>query len=210
MTEQDIVDKVRAILNDLGESESLTLLSEDTVRLEEYIRSAIPDAVLVVQQNSPRLCVNPKSGTATATVVDTATGFVTVAVPSDYVRLVSLKMSAWNRAAVQSYGYGSEEWKHQQNSVTRSGADNPVVTDGYGGDGKHRLETYTPDTSKTVVDSFVYEARYDAGKGLENLTGGDDLASAVCYMTASLVCRYFENRDTAEDLAKVAMGLVPQ
>lgn len=60
MTEQEIISKVKAILNEIGEEETLSLLSEDTVKIEEYIKVVIPDAVSLVQMNSPVRCVNKK------------------------------------------------------------------------------------------------------------------------------------------------------
>lgn len=48
MTEQEIISKVKAILNEIGEEETLSLLSEDTVKIEEYIKAVIPDAVSLV------------------------------------------------------------------------------------------------------------------------------------------------------------------
>lgn len=207
MTGDEIVSKVRSIMNDLGEDESLTLLSEDTVKLEEYIKSAIPDAVLLVQQNSSVRSVNAKTYTATATA-DTSSGFVAVQVPDKYVRIIALKMSSWDKAVSETYAYGSEQYRRQSNEVTRSGAANPIVIEGYTSDGKRRLEMYDP-TKNGKFDLFVYEAEYDPSEGLANLSANDPLAVAVCYMTASLVYRYFENTATAEELAKVSLSLIP-
>lgn len=208
MTEDEIVKKVRSIMNDLGEDESLTLLGEDTVKLEEYIRSAIPDAVLLVQQNSSVGSVNAKTETVTATA-DAATGFLSVGVPTDYVRMIALRMSSWDKAVSETYAYGSEQYRRQSNAVTRSGASNPVVIEGYGSDGKRVLEMYDPKKGSGTVTTFVYEASYKSSEGLSGLSSGDALAAAVCYMTASLVYRYFENTSTAEELAKVSLGLIP-
>lgn len=207
MTEDEIVSKVRSIMNDLGEDESLTLLSEDTVKLEEYIKSAIPDAVLLVQQNSSVRSVNAKTYTATA-AADATSGFVTVEVPDKYVRIIALKMLSWDKAVSETYAYGSEQYRRQSNEVTRSGAVNPIVIEGYNSSGKRRLEMYDP-TKKGEFDLFVYEAEYDPSEGLANLDANDPLAVAVCYMTASLVYRYFENTATAEELAKISLSLIP-
>ena len=39
MTETEIISKVRAIMNEIGEEASLSLLSEDTVKMDEYIKA---------------------------------------------------------------------------------------------------------------------------------------------------------------------------
>ena len=51
MIETEIISKVRSIMNEIGDEDSLTLLSEDTVKLDEYIKSVIPDAVNIVIEN---------------------------------------------------------------------------------------------------------------------------------------------------------------
>lgn len=48
MTKQGIIDKTRAIMNEIGEEENLSLLSEDTVKAAEYIESVIPDAINLI------------------------------------------------------------------------------------------------------------------------------------------------------------------
>lgn len=208
MTEDEIVIKVRSIMNDLGEDESLTLLSEDTVKLEEYIRRAIPDAVLLVQQNSSVRSVNAVTSAATVTE-DATTGFVKIDVPEDYVRMIAIKLASWDKAVSETYAYGSEQYRRQCNTVTRSGAANPIVIEGYKPDGKRVLEMYDPKKTSKSTELFVYESSYDSSKGLSTLNGNDPLAVAVCYMTASLVYRYFENTATAEELAKVSLSLIP-
>ena len=38
-------------MNEIGEEENLSLLSEDTVKLAEYIESVIPDAINLIAQD---------------------------------------------------------------------------------------------------------------------------------------------------------------
>ena len=68
MTEQEIIKKVRVIMNEAGEEAKLSLLSEDTVNLDEYIKSSIPDAVNIVIANSPVRCVNKKQSAQKAEI----------------------------------------------------------------------------------------------------------------------------------------------
>ena len=68
MTEQDIINKVRVILNEAGEESSLSLLSEDTVKLSDYIKGCIGDAVTLVQQRVSPMSVNSKVVNAPAQV----------------------------------------------------------------------------------------------------------------------------------------------
>ena len=61
MTAQDITTKVRAIMNEAGAEETLTLLSEDTVKLDTYIESVIPDASNLILSVSPVRYINTKA-----------------------------------------------------------------------------------------------------------------------------------------------------
>ena len=48
-------------MKEKGEEQSLSLLSEDTLKLDDYIKAVIADAVSFVQSNSHVRCVNKKS-----------------------------------------------------------------------------------------------------------------------------------------------------
>lgn len=52
MTEADIVTKVRTLMNESGGAETAELLTDDTLKLDDYIVSVIPDAVALAQSLS--------------------------------------------------------------------------------------------------------------------------------------------------------------
>ncbi len=209
MTEQEIVSKTRAIMNEIGEEESLSLLSEDTIKIEEYIKSVIPDAVGIVQMNSPVRCVNKKNGLPSdKTITPNADGMCTIPLPDDYISLVAVKLSNWKRACIVSYGMDSEEYKRQCNPVTVAGTYKPVCIDGYDGEGKRILMLYSA-KAQTDIETFVYEAKYTTSSGLD-VDPEEPIASAVCYMAASLVYSIFENQKTAEAMKLIAINLIPK
>lgn len=209
MTEQEIVDKVKAIMNEIGEEENLSLLSEDTVKIEEYIKSAIPDAVALVQLNSPVRCVNKKMGAVNSGNADSS-GKCVVALPADYVTLIAIKLSEWKRACVTAYAMSSEEYKRQCNPYTKAGSNKPVCVLGYSNTGAKELWLYSVKESGNFnVELFVYESKYDSTQGLD-LENNDPIAISVCYMTASLVYSYFENKPTADEMKAVALSYIPQ
>lgn len=209
MTEQEIVSKVKAIMNEIGEEENLSLLSEDTVKIEEYIKSAIPDAVSVVQLNSPVRCVNKKVVQGKTGTADTE-GRCTVELPDDYVSLIAIKLSQWRRACIVAFSMNSEEYKRQCNSYTKAGINKPVCVLGYNATGTKELWLYSvPKGAEFTVDLFAYEARYNSADGID-LESNDPLAIAVCYMTASLVYSYFENKQTSDEMKSIAISYIPQ
>lgn len=207
MTEQEIITKVRAIMNEVGEEAGLKLLSEDTVKLDEYIKCSIPDAVNIIIFNSPVRCVNKKSGaTSRVTFSSEGTGYVTI--PDDYVSLIAFKMSGWKRMVSVLHPVTSEEYKIQTNEFTRSGTHKPVCFLNYDKTGKRILEFFAVGTSTpATIDTFVYEGRYKPEEGID-LQANDPLAASICYMCASLVYSIFENEKTAKEMQTVSLNLI--
>lgn len=198
MNQTAIITKVKSIMNELGAAESLSLISEDTLKVEDYIEKAIPDAVAWAQLHSKKP-VNPKSATPTMTSSD---GLYIITCPTDYARIIALKLSSWKSTVSETYPYGSEEHKQQENQYTRSTTSNPKAIEGVNASGAKVIEAYAPASS--TISKFVYEANYDSTAGL-NLQPNDPVALSVFYMTASLVYEYFENHTQAEQLKKTAV-----
>lgn len=207
MTEQAIVDKVRVIMNEAGEETTLSMLSEDTLKISDYIRESIPDAVALVQMNSPVRSVNAKMYSPVLTMM-TGDGCYRADVPDDYVSLIGAKMSKWSRGCVGTSDFQSEEYKRQCNPVTRSGKNAPVCVYGPGIGGKMYIYLY-PGLSGDTMEYFSYEGRYTPGSGLP-LSEDDPLLLAVCYMTASLVYSIFENKQSAEKMEQIASKFIPK
>lgn len=209
MTEQEIIAKVRAVLNEIGKEENFTLLTEDTVKIDEYIKSSIPEAVLLVQQNSPVRCVNKKSGVGTVDALSVENGASILPLPDDFVSLIAVKLSSWRRICASMHDMNSEEYKWQCNSYTVNGVNKPVCIYGYASNGVQSLLLYPSDASNPILEMFVYEARYSSADGL-GLEDGDPLLGAICYMAASLVYSIFENENSAKALRAIALSLIPK
>lgn len=208
MTQDQIITKVRSIMNEAGADETLSLLSEDTVKLDEYIKSCIPDAVNLVVINSPFRCVNKKAYTP-AQIHNNGDGTGYVDLPTDYISLIAFKMTAWKKTVVKAAPANSLVYAAQCNPVTRAGKNKPVCVINYVS-GDRVLEYYSIGISDTpAVSLFLYEAKYDSTAGL-NLEENDPIAIAVCYMCASLVYSIFENSNTAKEMKLNALSLIPQ
>lgn len=209
MTEQEIIAKVRAIMNEIGEEAKLSLLGEDTIKLDEYIKSAIPDAVNIIIANSPVRCVNKKLGSTTP-VVPGENGKGYIMLPDDYVSLIAFKLSGWKRMTAILYPITSEEYKVQSNEFTRSGTHKPMCFLNYNETGQKILEYYAIGTTNPVtVETFVYEGKYNSEEGID-LAANDPLAIAICYMCASLVYSIFENKETAKEMQTISLNLIPK
>ena len=124
MTKQGIIDKTRAIMNEIGEEENLSLLSEDTVKLAEYIESVIPDAINLIAQDENVSIALLNTGNMTSGGTSSE-GCTVIPLPQDFLRFVSLRLSGWKREVQRVSPFGSEDYKIQHNAVTRSGVNKP-------------------------------------------------------------------------------------
>lgn len=204
MTQQEIIDRVRALMNEIGADEEPSSLSEDSVRLGDYIAEAIPDAVSLVQKNVPAGSVNPKAANVeTLSLQSNGDGTGRLLLPDDYVRLRSLKLTGWRRVCTQASTTDSPLYLAQQNENTRAGKDKPVCIEQMDANGNRVLEYYSQNlTGVPVLEHFVYEARYNPNDGVR---GKNPLfLSAICYICASLVYMMFENKASAEAMMSLA------
>lgn len=206
MTQDEIIAKVRLIMNEVGADQVLSLLNEDLVKLDEYIGGCISDAVNIIAANSKFACVNKKSKTFTDSDVksyDNGSGYIVL--PDDYISLIALKMDGWNRTVLNAAHGGSELALAQYNKYTRAGKNKPVCVLAESKEGKI-LELY-PVHGDSKVEMFLYEAKYSDG-----ITGNPEepISIAICYMCASLVYSIFENKATSEQMKAIAVELIPK
>lgn len=201
MTRQEVIDKVRTIMNETGQEEQLSLLSEDTVKLDEYISSVIPDAVNILSANEnvdPFLlpCGSSSSGSQSSDGTCTV-----VTLPSDFLRFVAARCSGWKREVQRVFPYGGEEYKIQHNSVTTGGVNKPSCVFAHNGSskcvecfpaGSLLYFNYVRKTSESTLDS-----------SLSALDGA--LTGALCYLCAYLVYNIFEMPATGKQMYEIAM-----
>lgn len=207
MTQGEIIAKVRIIMNEAGADQVLALLNEDSVKLDEYIKGCIPDAVNIIAANSRYTCVNKKSKTFVLSEihVNSQSGGGHIVLPEDYISLIALKMEGWGRIVVNTVSNDSELALQQSNKYTRAGKCKPVCILSQNENGKI-IELY-PINANPKVDMFLYEAKYTDG-----ITSGEEepISIAICYMCASLVYSIFENKDTSEQMKAIAVELIPK
>lgn len=111
MTKQGIIDKTRAIMNEIGEEENLSLLSEDTVKLAEYIESVIPDAINLIAQDENVSIALLNTGNMTSGGTSSE-GCTVIPLPQDFLRFVSLRLSGMEKR-------GSEKFLHLEVKTIR-------------------------------------------------------------------------------------------
>lgn len=191
MTIADITTKVRTIMNEAGEEDILHLLSDDTLKLTQYIESAIPDAVNAISRIAPLNYLNASEGDVSITSID---GFGVITLPSDFLRLSALKLKGWKRAVGMIHLFGSEEYNIQHNEYSCSGVNKPVCLFS----GGKEIEC----VPSGEIEYFRYVKAATPESSLDILK--PELHYGLCYMCASLVYEIFENIPSAERMRVIA------
>lgn len=204
--ENTLVEKVRVLLNEADGDSGVSLISDDTLLLDKHIKALLPEAVLFVQMNKNSGTVNVKS-TNSADLSKNLMEGAEVQLPSDYIRLVSLKLTSWLVPCRFAYASGSRMESLQKNKYMRAGASSPVCFEACNDYMENVLIAYpAPKSGSDVyVEHLVYEARYNPAEGI---TGGDEsLVTAVTYQCAALLCNVFGKFDAANVFMGIAATL---
>lgn len=182
MSDEEIIAKVRDILNEHGVGVELSI-AEDRMMLDTYISSAIADAVVLLAQKGVRVNAKP---------LDYAEG---TAVPEDYIALIALRLKDWKKTVVKETVVGSVEYDFAMNEYTAPGVYSPIF---FIENGKMAA---LPDG---VLHYGEYNAKYDG----VSLNAREKEAVAVCYMTAAVVMGYFGEDNAKGKLSEIAVGML--
>ena len=172
MSETEIITKVRDILNEHGGDDAISIAT-DRVLLEDYIKSAIPDAVVMLAHKGYRVNVcaeTPRINSANAIIL-----------PDDFISLLSVKLDNWKKIITKITEVGTPEYIMAMNKFTTPKINTPMCYK------NGALLICLPDSD--VCDLFEYNKNYD--KEEEFLSADLKEATAVCYMTAALVMGMF-------------------
>ena len=206
MTTDELVRRVRLLINEADEDETVSLISEDARSFDKNIKLLLPQAVSIVQGNkSPGKRVNVRSVVpSSVAIVDKGDGSGYISLPGDFVSLVSLAVSGWERPCSVLYPMMSQQAAWQRNCHTRAGKCRPVCVEGIGADGERVAELY-PLPVAALMELFVYEAAFNPNEGLDGYDEGMD--DAVAYQCAALLYNMFEKYDAANSFLSYALAL---
>lgn len=189
MTHEEIVGKVRMILNEHGAEGTLSL-SEDHVMLDAYIDSAIPDAVTILAQKGYRVNV------CNETPGRNATGIV---IPDDFISLLTVKFENWKKLVTNITEIGSPEYNMAMNIYTAPKANSPMC---------YRMGDFLVCLPDGAIEAFEYNAKYVKTDNTETLNAETKEAAAVCYMTAALVMGMFGDDQGKQRLSDISTNML--
>jgi hypothetical protein len=189
MEHAEIVQKVRDILNEHGGDDGLSI-GTDRVLLDEYIESAIPDAVIMLAQKG--YAVNKKQIRVSDPGDEIAAG--------EFVSFIGATSIKWNKKVTKLTAMDSPEFLMSQNPFTKPGPNTPIVWwDELYGD--LRATPWEDD----VLVQFTFNKKYIAGEGIN---AEPKEATAVCYMTAALVLGMFGDDQGKQRLSDIATNML--
>ena len=203
---EELVKRVRVLVNEVGDDVSVSLLSDDARSFDKSIETLLPQAVSLVQKNKAQgkrvnaRCVSPGN----AEFHDNGDDSGYMAVPRDFVSVLSLKLDCWERECTILYPVISRQAACQASPHIRAGACRPVCVEGTDSAGNRVVNLY-PFKGEAVLERFVYEASFDAKAGLDGYDSGMD--DAVAYQCAALLYNMFEKYDAASAFLSHALAL---
>lgn len=208
MSTDELVERVRVLINEAENEGNISLLSVDTRSLDDSIKELLPQAVAFVQENKGRGAgrVNVRSIAAEDVSLEyDARGGARLQLPDDFVALVALRLNGWERSVNLLLPENSREAQWQYNSNTRGGCCRPAAIREQAPDGSRQAFLVPCSCSNTPqLECFVYEALFDAAKGL--LNNDSAMADAVAYECAALLYTVFERADAAHLFHSLALA----
>lgn len=187
MTHEEVVQKVRDVLNEHGGSDGLSIAT-DRVLLDNYIETAVADAVVLLANNGYEVNVESVSDFTFEDGDVNSLGFIS---------LISVRDRAWKKAVTKLTDVDSPKYRMSQNEFTPTGVNNPMVV--RIGD----MLYCTPEETGTMI--LRYNKVYDKTKGLK---ANPKEATAVCYMTAALVLGIFGDEAGKQRFSDVALNML--
>lgn len=203
-----ILADVRVILDKNMSGDALAALGDiETLTLDEMIDTKVTDAVRVVHMAAPYYRLDSLSTFVDSTIVwdDLHCGHVVL--PDDFMRLVSFKMSDWQRAVFEAIDVADGQYIFQGSKYKgiRGTPEKPVVAAVPYADGL-ALEFFSCRSDEATIAAATYLP-------LPAWEGG---AIAICrrlyraamYMTASLVASALGATDTANTLSEQSKAMM--
>lgn len=190
MTREELVKKIALKMDEISSSDDVIVPvgTGDNNPLYTQINNLLNESVNDVLMKAPVYRLHPhvatsSSGSTVEGIFGNTRKAAVIAVPDDFVRLVSIKDSIFQRPIVELAIEGDDIDKKQHNRHLVAKYAKPVAVIGRGENGR-TITCYSYDTNANPAPSMSYIKRYDPDKDLSADTGLDeymiDLVSWVC------------------------------
>lgn len=180
-----LINQVKSKIDELSPSDALIVEvgQDDNKPIDTIIGDLLDESAKEVLLKAPihRLPATSSANVATADAGDSTIG--TIDVPTDFLRLVELKMTQWKRPVTELQQQGSKIAERQYNKYLRGGTVKPVAVLSHRAT-KLVIEYFSVETVHTV-ERFLY-IKKDVAENIPEI-----LQDALCWICASRVLSVF-------------------
>ena len=203
----DLVKEVKVLLDRNQESAGLLAPSDsDTLSQAELIESKIVDAARIILSDAPEDMVEGTSCTNSVTWTDSKDGYYVgnMVLPTDILRILSVKADGWNRPA-EIISDSDDAYKYQNCKYgVRGNPERPIAAIVHTANGKS-IELYTS-KKKDATLAFIY-VKVPSITTEQKISLPSVLKDSIIYMAGYLTCISLGDTDTASGFLGVARKL---
>ena len=203
----DLVKEVKVLLDRNQESAGLLSPSDsDTLSQAELIESKIVDAARIILSDAPDDMVEGTSCKNSVTWTDSKNGYYVgnMVLPTDILRILSVKADGWNRPA-EIISESDDAYKYQNCKYgVRGNPERPIAAIVHTANGKS-IELYTSKKQDATL-AFIY-VKVPSVTTEQKISLPSVLKDAILYMAGYLTCISLGDTDTASGLLGVARKL---
>ena len=203
----DLVKEVKVLLDRNQESAGLLSPSDsDTLSQAELIESKIVDAARIILSDAPDDMVEGTSCKNSVTWTDSKNGYYVgnMVLPTDILRILSVKADGWNRPA-EIISESDDAYKYQNCKYgVRGNPERPIAAIVHTANGKS-IELYTSKKNDATL-AFIY-VQVPSITNEQKISLPSVLKDSILYMAGYLTCISLGDTDTASGLLGVARKL---
>ena len=203
----DLVKEVKVLLDRNQESAGLLSPSDsDTLSQAELIESKIVDAARIILSDAPEDMVEGTSCKNAVTWTDSNDGYYVgnIVLPTDILRILSVKADGWNRPA-EIISESDDAYKYQNCKYgVRGNPERPIAAIVHTANGKS-IELYTSKKNDATL-AFIY-VQVPSITTEQKISLPSVLKDAILYMAGYLTCISLGDTDTASGFLGVARKL---
>lgn len=203
----DLVKEVKVLLDRNQESAGLLAPSDsDTLSQAELIESKIVDAARIILSDAPEDMLEGTSCKNSVTWTDIKDGYYVgnMVLPTDILRILSVKANGWNRPA-EIISESDDAYKYQNCKYgVRGNPERPIAAIVHTANGKS-IELYTSKKQDATLE-FIY-VKVPSISTEQKISLPSFLKDAILYMAGYLTCISLGDTDTASGFPGVARKL---
>jgi hypothetical protein len=203
-------ERVRRVFDEIGVNVADLIDNDiDSENLSEIIRDKVHESVRHVHSTANyELLYDAIDATQGATVAVAADKVARIEVPSDFLRLVKLKMSGWIYPVHVTFSEMNAEYHKQKDYYARGVWQKPKAFLVATGSGARAIEGYSCKTSSDTLESFMYVPDNDIyidNNEQEAINICERCEDAIVYQTALLALSSYKDVQGRELLPQLIL-----